>query len=218
MTDIPRVAGAFAVALVAMSAGVLGAFIGAVWVVELGTTFGHGPSVYVSAGALLGLAVGYLPAYRVGDVVRFRMRSGRLLERPGMRAEMTAKQTAGAAASIVGTYGLVGLVERYGIGGVLYAISLEVIAFIQGIGNTWAKPLFEFANGLARVVAAVFPARIINAAADFTAFSITQGEWAIFGPFTFAVGVIATMAGLAVFMLALRRIDFSATRALFTRR
>lgn len=217
MADIPRVAGAFAVGVVAMSLGFVGAVVGAVWVVELGTPPGLAPNYVVAIGTLLGLTVSVLPAARIGDEVRGSLEAS-LRRSMGVRAETSAKATAAAASGIVGTYGLVGLVERYGIGGVLYAFFLEVIAFIQGIGNTWAKPLFAFANGLANVVSAVFPARIINAAADFTAFSITQGDWAIFGPFTFAVGVVATMMGLGVFMLALRRIDFSATRALFTRR
>jgi hypothetical protein len=133
-------------------------------------------------------------------------------------ADDDARSTAQTAAGIVSTVGLVGLVEQYGIGGVLYATFLEVIAGIQSLGTTITAPFRAFGTGLASVVSAVFPARIINAAADFTAFSITQGDWAIFGPFTFAIGVVATMMGLYVFMVFLRRIDFSVTSALLRRR
>ncbi|MFC7087914.1 hypothetical protein ACFQI5_13540 [Mammaliicoccus vitulinus] len=109
-------------------------------------------------------------------------------------------------------------VEQYGIGGVLYATFLEVISAIQSFGGTITAPFRAFGSGLADLVAAAFPVRIVNEAADFTAFSITRGEWSIFGPFTFAVGIAATLAGLWVFLEIIRRIDLSLFGALLDRR
>ncbi|MDM9627414.1 hypothetical protein QTL95_16015 [Rhizobium sp. S152] len=134
------------------------------------------------------------------------------------RAQADPRRTAAAAAGIVSSVGLVGLVEQYGIGGVLYATFLEVISAIQSFGGTITAPFRAFGSGLADLVAAAFPVRIVNEAADFTAFSITRGEWSIFGPFTFAVGIAATLAGLWVFLEIIRRIDLSLFGALLDRR
>lgn len=128
-----------------------------------------------------------------------------------------AAATAATAASIVADQGLVGLVEKYGVGGVLYQLSLTAIGAIQSAGETFLAPIRAFAGGIADVVSAVFPARIINEAADFTAFSITQGEWSFFGPLTFAVGVVAVLLGMWVFVRAGSRINFSPLSFFFGR-
>jgi len=133
-------------------------------------------------------------------------------------ADDNPRATAKTAAGIVSTVGLVGLVEQYGIGGILYATFIEIIGVIQSAGETITAPFRAFGGGLANVIEAVFPARIMRRAADFTAFTITQGEWAIFGPLTFVVGVIATMLGIWVFMRFLRRMDFSVAATLLRRR
>jgi len=101
---------------------------------------------------------------------------------------------------------------------VLYQLFLSIIDAIQGVGGTFLAPLSAFSDGLARVVAAVFPARIINEAADFTAFSITQGRWNFFGPLTFAVGIAAVLLGLGLFVLVARRINFSPLDILYGNR
>ena len=133
------------------------------------------------------------------------------------RGQASARKTAAAGASIVGSVGLVGLVEQYGLGGILYATFLEVIDGIQSFGDTVTAPFSALGTGLADLVSAVIPVRIVNAAADFTAFSITRGDWAIFGPFTFAVGVGATMLGLWVFTELIRRSDVSVFGAVLDR-
>lgn len=137
---------------------------------------------------------------------------------PSERGQSDPARTAKAAAGIVGSVGLVGLVEQYGVGGVLYAISLETISAIQGLGDALFAPVEAFGGGIARVVAAAFPARIINSAADFTAFSITQGEWSFFGPLTFVVGVLAVAAGIYVMVAFVRRLGYTSLGVLLNRR
>ena len=132
-------------------------------------------------------------------------------------ADTSARTTAKTAAGIVSSVGLVGLIEQYGLGGVSYAIILEVIGFIQGIGVTFLKPLWAFRDGLVGLIDASLPDEIIRASVSFTAFSLTEGEWAIFGPATFAVGVIATMAGIWVFLQMLRRFNLNPVTALYDR-
>jgi len=144
-------------------------------------------------------------------------RVDRAQTRTGAVAGGGAAATAAAAAAIVESQGLVGLVEQYGIGGIVYALSLEIIGGIQSFGTTITAPFRAFGSGLSDLVSAVIPVRIVNAAADFTAFSITRGEWAIFGPATFAVGVGATMAGLWVFTEMIRRADVSVFGAVLDR-
>jgi hypothetical protein len=142
--------------------------------------------------------------------------------RASHKTTLTAGAGAGgvamAAATMVDNHSLVYLVKNFGIGGTIAQVFLSIIGMIQGAGETFMAPLEAFGSGLARVVAGVFPARIVNAAADFTAFSLTEGDWNFFGPATFAVGVIATLAGIWVFMQFLRRTDLSAFGALFSRR
>jgi hypothetical protein len=120
-------------------------------------------------------------------------------------ADSSARTTAKQAAGIVSAVGLVGLVEQYGIGGVLYATFLEIIGGIQTFGDTLLAPFGAFRDGLVNLIVAVFPTQIIDESVAFTAYTITQGEWAIFGPFTFAVGVVATLAGTWMFIALLRR-------------
>ena len=134
------------------------------------------------------------------------------------RAEQSPEKTAAAAAGIVGSVGLAGLVERYGVGGVFYALFLEIIGGIQGLGDALFAPIRAFGLGLADLVSAVIPVRIVNSAADFTAFSITRGEWAFFGPLTFAVGVGATLLGLYVFIAFIRKFDLTSFGAILNRR
>ncbi|WP_373190076.1 hypothetical protein [Halolamina sp.] len=133
------------------------------------------------------------------------------------RAETSPKATATAAAGIVSSVGLVGLVEQYGVGGVLYATFLEIIGGIQSFGATITKPFTAFGDGIANVITAVFPARVISGAADYSLYSITQGQWAVFGPLTFAVGVAAVLAGMYVFMLGFQRMNLSLTGLIFNR-
>jgi len=134
------------------------------------------------------------------------------------RAQTSPRSTAKEAAGIVSAVGLVGLVQQYGVGGVLYQIFLTIIGAIQDAGSFFLEPLGAFTGGLADVVAAVFPARIINEAADFTAFSITQGDWNFFGPFTFAVAIAAVLIGLGLFFVVAQRINFSPIQTLYNRR
>jgi len=134
------------------------------------------------------------------------------------RAQTSPRSTAKEAAAIVGSVGLVGLVERYGVGGVLYQFFLTLIGAIQDVGGTFLAPLGAFSDGLASIVSAGFPARIINAAADFPAYSITEGQWNFFGPLTFAVGIAAVLLGLYLFFLVAQRINFSPLAVLYNRR
>jgi hypothetical protein len=174
-------------------------------------------AVTVALSMLGGAAVVYAVLEELRRGVQ-RVDLGRLPFPSDERAQTSPRSTAKEAAGIVSAVGLVGLVEQYGVGGVLYQFFLSIIGAIQSAGSFFLEPLGAFTGGLADVVAAVFPARIINAAADFTAFSITQGDWNFFGPFTFAVGVVAVLMGLYVFVVLARRINFSPIQTLYNRR
>lgn len=194
---------------------VLGLFLGAAVL----ATFSWGASQAITVGgAVVGLSVVlYAAVLEVRQLVDLPT-LGSLPFPSDERAQTDARSTAKEAAGIVSAVGLVGLVEQYGVGGVLYQLFLTTIGAIQSAGETFLAPIQSFASGIARVVAAAFPARIINEAADFTAFSLTQGQWNFFGPFTFAVAVVAVLLGLWVFVRAGSRINFSPLSFFFGRR
>lgn len=123
------------------------------------------------------------------------------------RGQSSPSGTAAAGAGIVASVGLAGLVEQYGLGGILYALILETIAIIQGFASGLFAPFSAFFGGVARLTAAVFPVRIVNAGADQAAFSLTQGQWSFLGPFAFAAAVAATLAGVYVFVEIVSRLD-----------
>ena len=120
-----------------------------------------------------------------------------------------AEKTAKAASGIVASAGLAGLVEQYVLGGVIYQFGLSIIGAIDGAALVFLSPFRAFGRGLGDLVGAVVtaPIEIIGKSAEFTAFSITRGDWGIFGPLTFAVGVAAVFAGLYIATNALRRLE-----------
>ncbi|WP_276298806.1 hypothetical protein [Halorussus lipolyticus] len=130
------------------------------------------------------------------------------------RAETDAGRTMKTAAGIVSTAGLAGLVKEYGIGGVLYQLFESFIGAIDSAGLVFLAPFRAFGKGLGELVDAVVtsPIQIIAESADYTAFSITGGRYGFFGPATFAVGVLAVIAGLWVFTEAIRRMELSPLR------
>jgi hypothetical protein len=132
-------------------------------------------------------------------------------------ADSSARKTAATAAGIVSSVGLVGLVEQYGLGGVLYALSLQAIEFTMNLGSLFLAPLRAFRDGVAAIIEASLPDEILRASVSYSAYSLTQGEWAIFGPLTFPVGVVVTMAGVWLFLEMLRRVDLNPLTTLFDR-
>lgn len=134
-----------------------------------------------------------------------------------IKAGAGAIAVSGAAATIVENHSLVYLVRNHGLGGVLYATFTEIIKVIQSTADSLFSPIQAMADGVTSLITAVFPARIINEGADFTAFSLTEGSWNFFGPFTFGVSVLATLFGLLMFMLFIRRFGFSVTSLFFWR-
>ena len=125
------------------------------------------------------------------------------------RGQTDARRTAKAAAGIVSTAGLAGLVEQYVLGGIIYQTGLSIIGAIDGAANVFLAPFRAFGDGLGNLVGAIVnsPISIIEMSADYTGFVITRGEWGVFGPLTFAVGVASVMAGLWVATQALRRLE-----------
>ena len=125
-----------------------------------------------------------------------------------------ARRTAKQAAGIVSTVGLAGLVKQYGIGGVFYQLFLSIIGAIDSAGTLFLAPFRAFGRGLGELVEAIVesPISIIEQSADYTAFSITYGEWGFWGPLTFGVGVLSVMIGLWVFTKTIRRIELSPLR------
>lgn len=128
----------------------------------------------------------------------------------------SAESITETASSAVGKYGLAGLIKRYGFGGVFLALAYALIDGIQSFGNTVTAPFTAFGNGLAELVEAIVgaPVSIVEQSARYTGFSITYGEWGFFGPLTFAVGVGATMLGLYVFTITIRRLELRPWRLL----
>lgn len=134
-----------------------------------------------------------------------------------LKAGAGAIAVSGAAATIVEQHSLVYLVKNHGLGGILFATFTEIIKVIQSTAESLFSPIRAMADGVTSLITAVFPARIINEGADFTAFSLTEGSWSFFGPFTFGVSVLATLFGLLMFMLFIRRFGFSVTSLFFWR-
>ena len=132
-------------------------------------------------------------------------------------ADSSARKTAATAAGIVSSVGLVGLVEQYGLGGIFYALFLQVIDFIMNAGSLFLAPLRAFRDGVAAIIEASLPDEILRASVSYSAYSLTEGEWAIFGPLTFPVGVVVTMAGVWLFLEMLRRVDLNPLTTLFDR-
>lgn len=67
-------------------------------------------------------------------------------------------------------------------------ISMVIGVFFDGFANVVGRM-----RDLGEFISAFFltPIPILEETADFTAFELTAGDWAFFGPFTFTAGVVA---------------------------
>lgn len=90
-----------------------------------------------------------------------------------------------------------------GISGIILAIAGGIIAVLSAFFEGLDRLFDVFAAARDFLVALITnPITILDATAAETARSLTVGEWAFFGPLTFAVGVAAIVAGFYVWDLA----------------
>jgi len=86
-----------------------------------------------------------------------------------------------------------------GISGIILAIAGGIIAAISSFFDGLERLLEVFRAARDFLVALITnPITIIQATAAETARSLTVGDWAFFGPATFAVGIAAVAAGFWV--------------------
>ena len=116
-----------------------------------------------------------------------------------------------AAGYIDSEGGLAPFLERYGVGGISFAV---ILAFIDGIGaagDLLLAPWRALADGLAELVDGTLGVGIdiIVAGGETSTESFTDGLTAILGPFAFPAAVGITLLAVYVFIQGVVRIEFS---------
>lgn len=91
---------------------------------------------------------------------------------------------------------------QQGLSGVLLAF-FGGIAFLIGAFFDGLSMVLEVLGDFRDFIGAFFtsPIVILQDTAAFTAAALTTGEWAFFGPFTWAVGVLSIVAGFWIWTL-----------------
>ena len=97
------------------------------------------------------------------------------------------------------------------IGAPVFAVGTAISSIILSAGSTIMAPFRAFGSGLASLITGTFggPVIITESGAIASAESFGSGLLGQLGPAQFPVAVLASMAGMAIFILALRRLNWS---------
>lgn len=127
---------------------------------------------------------------------------------------MSGAEDAQEAAELVDEFGgLGGFVERFGIGGILFALFVNIIDAINATGELLLAPFRALASGLAELVTGTIgedgALALIEAGASTAVSSIETGLTTLLGPFAFPFAVGVVMIALWAFVAGISRIEFS---------
>lgn len=117
-----------------------------------------------------------------------------------------------SGADLVERYGgLTPFVRQVGVGGVLYALILQVADLIGSIGTVLLSPFRALGRGLAELVGGTLGTGvdIVAAGGEQTIFSLTEGLAAFLGPLAFPASVAIVMSAVYVFVRLVAEIEFS---------
>lgn len=89
-----------------------------------------------------------------------------------------------------------------GISGAILAVFGGIIMMIEALFQGLSR-LMEVLGDLREFIGAFFtaPIEILTETASYVAFTLTEGDWAFFGPGTFAVGVLSIVLAWWVWTL-----------------
>lgn len=103
-----------------------------------------------------------------------------------------------------------GTARRFGLGGVVrnvFALIITAIGFvmtrgIDALSSTFIKPLFALGDAGEWFVKALFvsPPRALSQTWDYAVYSLTQGNWAFFGPLTPLIMMGIVLASVAMYL------------------
>ena len=132
----------------------------------------------------------------------------------------SGRDDAREAANLVDEYGgLRPFVERFGVGGILFAIFVNTIDAINAMGELILAPFRATAAGIVSLIDSTVgnSLDIIAAGASTAINSIESGLTAILGPLAFPFAVLIVMIAVAIFLESVDRISFSPTLFVFGR-
>lgn len=126
------------------------------------------------------------------------------------RGQLSSRDALATGGAMATTFGLAHVAE-HGIGGLIYAWFYQATNIVLNFGAMILAPFQAIAQGVAGFISSTFGITgfIVEESGKETAMSITgDGAWAIFGPGTFTIGVAASVGGIAVLLLFVRRTDW----------
>jgi len=107
--------------------------------------------------------------------------------------------------------GLTAFIRDYGIGGILFAIFINVIGIIDSAGDLLLAPFRALAAGLVALVDGTLGSAVdvIVAGSEQTVEALGQGATELIGPFAFPLAVAIAMLGVFAFVFFVARLEFS---------
>lgn len=117
-----------------------------------------------------------------------------------------------SGADLVGQYGgLSGFVRQVGVGGILYALILQVVDLISSVGTVLLAPFRALGSGLAELVGGTIGTGVdvISAGGSQTIVSLTEGLARWLGPLAFPASVAIVMIAVYIFVRLVGEIEFS---------
>lgn len=117
-----------------------------------------------------------------------------------------------SGADLVERYGgLTPFVRQVGVGGILYALTLQIADLVGSIGTVLLSPFRALGRGLSELVGGTLGTGVdvIAAGGEQTIFSLTNGLAAYLGPLAFPASVAIVMSAVYVFVRIIAEIEFS---------
>lgn len=107
--------------------------------------------------------------------------------------------------------GFAAFIQNVGLGGVAYALILEVISAIQSGGSLLLAGPRALARGLENLIDSTIGGSlaILNAGSENAAWSLLEGTASLLGVGTWPLAIVVVMSGIFVFMWFVNKIEFS---------
>lgn len=124
----------------------------------------------------------------------------------------SAESIVTSGADLVERYGgLQPFIRQVGVGGVLYALVLQVVDLIGSVGVVLLAPFRALGRGLADLVGGTIGTGVdvIAAGGSQTITSLTEGLAVWLGPLSFPAAVGIVMLAVYIFVRAVGEVDFS---------
>ena len=107
--------------------------------------------------------------------------------------------------------GITPFIRDYGIGGILFAIFINVIGIIDAAGELLLAPFRALAGGLSALVGGTLGAAldVVAEGSSQTIDALGTGATELIGPFAFPLSVAIAMLAVYAFVFFVARLEFS---------